>query len=278
LRFPTFELEGLTTGFTMVHTRHSIIVAGLAVLAVVPSVSAKTFEGYIHASMTRGGPVTPLLYTVGTNCVRVEVLETNAPNAINLVDRSSGQVTLVFPNNRSFMRLASGAAAGPSPGMPGGMPAGMDPNARNAPGAPGAPGMPAPPQLPGPPGGLPPGIGPTNFSGMPGARPMPQRPQMPQMPQSQGMPAMPMMPMMGENIELQATGTTTNLLGYECQGFEIKQRGETMTIWATDQLLPFQIYMPREPQRFGPPRIEEQWGKAVTEKKLFPERHGAVPV
>ena len=79
-----------------------------------------------------------------------------------------------------------------------------------------------------------------------------------------------MMPMMGGNLELRATGATTNLLGYDCQGFEIQQRGDTMTIWATDQLPPFQVYMPTEPHRFGPPMIEEQWGKLFTAKKLFP--------
>ena len=85
-----------------------------------------------------------------------------------------------------------------------------------------------------------------------------------------GMPPMPMPPMMGGNLELQATGTRTNLLGYDCQGFEVKQRGEILTIWATDQLLPFQIYLPTEPRRFGPPVVEEQWGKTLADKKLFP--------
>ena len=75
---------------------------------------------------------------------------------------------------------------------------------------------------------------------------------------------------MGGNLELKPTGATTNLLGYDCQGFEISQRDETMTIWATDGLLPFQNYQPAEPHRFGPPMIEEQWGKLFTEKKLFP--------
>jgi Domain of unknown function (DUF4412) len=267
----------------MHQTRHIKFMTGLAFLAAFPVISLQAFEGYIEASSSRGGPPISMLYTVGTNCIRVEILDTNAPNAINLVDRSSGQVTLIFPNNRSFMRLTSGAEVTPQPGMHGGMRPGMDPNAPDAPGAPGMlapPRMPGAPQMPGPPGGMPPGIGPTNVPGMPGARPgmpqmpqMPQRPQMPPMPQSSGMSGgggMPAMPMMEENLELQATGATTNLLGYECQGFQIKERAETMTIWATDQLLPFQIYMAREPHRFGPPKFEEQWGKAVTDKKLFP--------
>ena len=81
---------------------------------------------------------------------------------------------------------------------------------------------------------------------------------------------MPMMPIMGENLELKATGMTTNLLGYDCRGFEIQQREDTMTVWATDQLPPFQVYLPAEPHRFGPPMVQEQWGNLLTAKNLFP--------
>jgi len=72
---------------------------------------------------------------------------------------------------------------------------------------------------------------------------------------------MPMMPpMMMEPLSLTATGDRTNLLGYACERFEIKRRGEGMEIWATTQLLPFQPYVPNQPHRFGPRGIEEQWG------------------
>jgi len=87
------------------------------------------------------------------------------------------------------------------------------------------------------------------------------------------MPAMPMMPPpMMEKVELKATGEKTNLLGFACEKFEIKQRGETMEIWATDQMLPFQNYVRNQPHRFGPRMIEEQWGGLLTAKKLFPLR------
>jgi hypothetical protein len=87
------------------------------------------------------------------------------------------------------------------------------------------------------------------------------------------MPAMPTMPMMpAEKMELKATGEKTNLLGYACEKFEIKQRSETMEIWATDGLLPFQNYVRNQPPRFGPRTIEEQWAGLVTAKKLFPLR------
>ena len=115
--------------------------------------------------------------------------------------------------------------------------------------------MPSMPARPQPPGGLPPGVGPQSPAG-PGAS---------------GMPAMPMMPMMpAAKLELQATGQKTNLLGFACQQYVLKQRGETLEIWATDQLLPYQPYVQNQPHRFGPRRIEEQWPGMLTSRKLFP--------
>jgi hypothetical protein len=85
------------------------------------------------------------------------------------------------------------------------------------------------------------------------------------------MPAMPMMPAPpAETIGLKATGETTNLLGLACAKYELKQRGETMEIWATAALLPFQDYVRRQPHRAGPRRLEEQWGGLLAEQKLFP--------
>jgi hypothetical protein len=78
-----------------------------------------------------------------------------------------------------------------------------------------------------------------------------------------------MMPRGGE-LQLQATGEQTNLLGYACMHYEIKQWGQIMDIWATDQLLPFQVYQPHQPLRGGPPVIEEHWSELLTAKNLFP--------
>jgi Domain of unknown function (DUF4412) len=86
-----------------------------------------------------------------------------------------------------------------------------------------------------------------------------------------GMPVMPAMPaMMMEKAELKPTTDTTNLLGYPCTRYELRQRGEVMEIWATDKLLPFQPYLQNQPHRFGPRLIEEQWGELLKAKKLFP--------
>jgi len=207
--------------------------------------SAFAFEGRIQAMLTRGGQMDSLLYTVGTNCLRVENTATNWPNPVDLLDRHSGVLTLLFPNNRSFVHLPPAAAAANAP-APGAMP------------------------MPMPPGGMPPGVGPQTGTPPAGASAMPQMPQMPQMPAAGGMPAMPMMPMPMDKLELKATGETTNLLGYPCARYEIKQRGETMEVWATDQLFPYQPYVQNQPHRFGPQMIEEQWGKLVQAQKLFP--------
>jgi hypothetical protein len=80
-----------------------------------------------------------------------------------------------------------------------------------------------------------------------------------------------MMPMPGmDKLELRATGEKTNLLGYACIRYELKQRGEVMEIWATDQLLPYQPWQQNQPPRFGPRMIEEQWSELVRARKLFP--------
>ena len=217
--------------------------------------SALAFEGRITAALTRGGQATPLLYTAGTNCLRVEVTASDRPNPVDLLDLPSGEMTLLFPNNRSFVRLKAApedASAAP-PGFPA-MPPGVGPQ----------PLSPA----------APPSIGPTNLPGMPAMPNMPAAggmPARPQMPPGGGMPMMPMMPppVLG-SMKLTATGGKTNLLGFACEKYEIKQRSETMEIWATKQLFPFQQYVQNQPHRFGPRRIEDQWGGLLKANKLFP--------
>jgi hypothetical protein len=261
--------------------------------------SATPFEGRISATTARGGAPVPLLYTIGSNYLRVEMTDTNWPNTVNILDRNSRQMTLVFPHNGTFVRLRTAAdnSSAPPPGfpaMPAGLPPGIGPQGRPNPSS--AFAMPMPQPMPAPPQHLPPGIGPTNLSGMPAMAAMPApptglppgigpqaqaptasspsaMPNLPGMPGNPGMghvPGMAMMPMMGEGMELQATGEKTNLLGYTCQRYDIKQRGQTMEIWATDQLLPFQVYLPHQPPRVGPPMIEVRWSELLTAQKLFP--------
>jgi hypothetical protein len=230
--------------------------------------SAFGYEGRINAVMTWINQNHALLYTAGTNFVRVEMTATNRPNPVDILDRNSGELTLLFPNNRSFVRLKP-AVENPSapPGFPAmpTMPPGVGPQTQSTPSPPrtigptNLPGMPAMPAMP----NMPPGVGPRSAPGGPA---MPAMPGM-----AGGMPAMPMMPPpMMQKLELQDTGQKTNLLGYTCEQYEIKLRGETMEIWATDQLVPFQPYVQNQPHRFGPRMIEQQWGDLLKAKKLFP--------
>jgi hypothetical protein len=169
--------------------------------------SAFAFEGRIRAALTRGGLATPLLYTAGTNCLRVEITASDRPYPVDLLALPSGDLTLLFPNNRTFVHAAA----------------------------------------------------------------VPPMPAMPNPPIAGAMPAMPAMPPpMMKQMELATTGDKTNLLGLACEKFQIKQGGQTMDIWATTQLVPFQHYVQNQPHRFGPQRIEEKWGGLLAAKKLFP--------
>src|SRR5271154_5222655 len=71
--------------------------------------SSFAFEGRITATVTRGNQADALLYTVGTNFLRVEMTVTNWPNPVDILDRNSGELTLLFLNNRSFVRLKPAA-------------------------------------------------------------------------------------------------------------------------------------------------------------------------
>jgi hypothetical protein len=232
------------------------------------------FAGRIQATLTRGTETQTFLYTVSTNRLRVERRETDRPYAVNVLELASGELTLLFPHNRSFVRLKPSAESGPPPMLA------MPPLPAGPSGA-----VPPPGAAIGP-GALPPGIGPTNLPGLPAPPPMRSLSQMPPGglppgigPQAAGapgpgvLPALPMMPMeLVEKPELKTTGQKTNLLGYTCEKFTLQQRGEVMEIWATDQLPPFQPWQAHQRPRFGPQLLEEQWGERLRERKLFPLR------
>ena len=209
--------------------------------------SAAPFTGRITATLDRGGDQQTYLYTAGTNTARIERSNTGQPYAQNLVALDTGAVTLIYPHNRSFVRLPTASQKTP--------PAMTPPSSTGQ--------LPPAPPTPG-------NIGPTNLPGIPAMPGMPAPPAIPAAGMAGGMPAMPMMPMPGETLELKATGEKTNLLGYACEKFEIRQRDEIMEIWATDQLIPFHAWQQNQPPRFGPQMIEEKWGDLVHAKKLFP--------
>jgi hypothetical protein len=208
--------------------------------------TANAFEGKIEATVTQGSETTPLLYTVAANFLRIEVAGTNSPNPIDIVDLKSGALTLVFPHNRSFVRLKSAVAGVADLGQ----------TKINEPRPATAATIPTPPA----------GIGPQSQGAT--ASNIPPMP----MPPSQGYGAPGMPPMMSEKIELKPTGKKEKILGYACEQFEIQARGETMEIWATDKLLPFQPYLRNQTPPFGPRMIEEQWAEPLRAKNLFPLR------
>ena len=77
------------------------------------------FEGRITTTLTRGDETQTFLYTIGRGALCIERGETDKPHAKNIVNRNTGAMTLVFPHNRSFVRLKSGApeTAPSSPGI-----------------------------------------------------------------------------------------------------------------------------------------------------------------
>jgi hypothetical protein len=271
------------------------------------SASRKTLE--IEASLIRGSYTESYTYSIGTNMMRIARNETNRPFATDLVDPDTGAITLIYPHNRSFMRLkppqkANAAPAGfpDMPMPPGGFPSGIGPQPGssgsmgvpatpaqmepiNLPGAASMPDMPAAPSAP---------AG-TAHPGQPGPMNLPGMPNLPNMPADMGagMPMSGMMPgaeggaegelpgAMSEpsrrrssrTLQFSVTGETTNLLGYACTRYELRQRGRVMEIWATDQLPAFQPWIQNPPSRHhGPQMMEESWGDLLQARNLFPMR------
>jgi Domain of unknown function (DUF4412) len=221
------ELESASSSEVFMKKTLLILVSTICI-----SLSVFSFEGRISATLTSGGQAQALLYTVATNALRIERSETKRPHAWNIIELNSEEVTLVFPHNRSFVRLKA-PSTDPKPEAPT-MP--MPPRSGPAMSglqAGGTPAMPAP------------------IGALPGGMPMLPLPEM-------------------QPLELTATKQTTNLLGYLCTRYELKQHGETMEIWATDKLLPFRMWRQNQPPRSTPDMIEERWPELLQARKLFP--------
>ena len=163
--------------------------------------------------MTLAGKATPLLYTIGEKALRLEITD-NKTAPVDLVSLESGGLTILFPHNRSFVRVMNGAAGKP----------------------PGA--MPAPPSVPS------------------AGAPMPTMPPIPAPPQRQP--------------ELKPTGKKEKILGFACEQFEITDRGETIEIWATHDLVPFQNYFRDATPPFGPRSLRGTMGRAIAREEIVP--------
>jgi len=208
----------------MSYTRKSKVIFARRACTVAGSAPATPAVGvHVSALIKQGNETNSLLYTVSTNSMRLDLAAANPnesrasfPKPVDIVDRQTGALTLLFPHNRSFVRLKPAAENPSRSGMP---PMPLP-----------APGMSPPPAMP------------------------------------------PMQTMMqpAQKQELKATGETTNLLGLACARFEIKERGQTLEIWATDKLFPYQPYVSRQTPRVGPRGIEEQWPELLNARNLFP--------
>lgn len=195
---------------------------GAFCLLVVSPVNA--FEGRITAETTRGNQTVPLLYTVGADFVRVEVAGTQGPpTPVDIFDLKSDQLMLLFPQNRSYVRLTSLAENNQMKG----------------------------------------GFRPIAVTPGPGAFPPP-----PGMPTIPAMPRQRAMPM--QKLEFHATGRMTNILAFPCRQYELQRRGQTMGIWATDQLPPLKPYLRQQTHGGGPPTMEEPWSAWLADQKLCP--------
>jgi hypothetical protein len=215
-------------------------------------VNAAAFEWEIYATLTRGAQVQNLVYTVGTNCLRIGIVGRDRPDPKNIVNLETGETTILFPNNRSFVRLKSNSTSESHPGIPG-MVSSTRPDIA--------------------------AIGPTK---LPSDAPVPAMPQMPMamppavgpqagaVPGKSGAPMVPMMPGFQEEPDFRAMGETTNILGQTCSRYELKGAGEVMEIWATEKLLPIHPYLASQSLELGPKRIERCWAEYLRAKKLFP--------
>ncbi|HUR45853.1 MAG TPA: DUF4412 domain-containing protein [Candidatus Saccharimonadales bacterium] len=225
------------------------------------SAHAAAFQGRITATFTRGGQALPILYTVGSNSIRIEVTGSTYPHPVNIVDRPSGALTMVYPHNRSFMRMKASADGDRNASPAVAFPPSFSPAA--------SPPLAVSPQtlahfngrtnFPAPPGGLPPGVGPQAGVGIPpgfgpgASMPMPMPAMAPQ-----------------EKIELLATTNKNEILGYACTRYDATNRAERLEVWATDKLLPFIPYTQTSPARFGPRMLEDQWPDWLKSRGLFP--------
>ncbi len=71
-------------------------------------------------------------------------------------------------------------------------------------------------------------------------------------------------------IEFRETGHKKRILGYPCGQYEILLGSQSVEIWATDQLAPFQPYLDHRPFSAEMQTVDTQWGDLLRAKKLFP--------
>ncbi len=262
------------------------------------TLQAFPFEGRVEIVLSRkGAENSTILYTVGAGNMRIESVDSKAQKPINIIDLKTGTTTLLFPRNHTFVHFP---LPGSRPSMPAidsrpmplsSLPPGigpqsgvLDPRANEQGAATTAPPIPSlgasPPAGIGPNGSV---NGLTAYPVIPRSTAAPsfQSGFGPQFSPSFGTTspgvgaasaALPAMPLAGEmeKVELAPTHISSNILGYHCVQYELKQQGETAEIWATSELFPWDPYLLGQPRSSGPQSIDEQWSKLLKAKGLFP--------
>ena len=172
-------------------------------LQVLSDGTTEPFVGRIETKIAIGGDLQYIVYTAGTNMIRIERTDTDRPWPLNLMDRTTGERTILYPHNRSYIKLKE---------------------------------------------------------------PTPNRDQV----SRSGFPGMPAIMATAEPRQLVATGDTTNLLGFTCERFEIKQGIERMTVYAADIGLSFASWRQHAQPALDLRGLEEQWGSTIAGKNMFP--------
>src|SRR5579872_475057 len=102
----------------MISRRPIIFLSACCLIGVVvlhPPVSY-AFEGRIQAAIIWNKSVAETyLYTIGTNQMRIERGEYGHPYPRNIVTLDTGDVTLLYPHDRSFVRLKNNGQTAPAP-------------------------------------------------------------------------------------------------------------------------------------------------------------------
>jgi hypothetical protein len=201
-----------------------------AVVALLVTNGAFGFDGRIVAVLSKCNETMRLAYTVGTNMVRIESTATNQLSPVDVLDLPSGTLTVLFPHNRSFVRLKKGGASVLMSKKRASEAMALESKTNPQPG---------------------------NLSGVRvGSALAPVAPAVLEAPEGK--------------LELQSTEQKTNILGFACRKYELKRQGETLEIWATEELMPFQAYVRNQTPGFGPRTTEEEWPALMTSRRLFP--------
>jgi len=102
---------------TLLCALHAALSFGFASEHVVDE-EDHAFEGQIHATLARDSQPEVLLYTISSHFLRVESTVTNGTSPTDLLNRASGELTLIFPHNRSFIRMKAATARSKPAEMP----------------------------------------------------------------------------------------------------------------------------------------------------------------